>query len=64
MVPCVGEISSVASRADGVLRPPKEHCDLRYVQWSRAVLEHLWNTMAVHGWGPLVILRPLRSQAV
>lgn len=56
MVPRVGEISTVASGADGVLRPPEEHRDLRYVEWSSAVLEHLWNKTAVHGWGRLVIL--------
>ena len=50
MVPRVREISPVASGADGVFRPPKEDGDLRYVEWSGAVLEHLWSQTAVHGW--------------
>jgi hypothetical protein len=64
MVPRVSEISPVASGADGVLRPPKEHGDLSYVERSGAVLEHLWNKPTVHGWGPLVILKLFWSQAV
>jgi hypothetical protein len=64
MVPRVGEISPVASGTDDVLCPPKEDGDLRYVEWSGAVLEHLWNKTAVHSGGPLVILRRFRSYAV
>ena len=63
MVPRMGEISPVASGADSVLRPPEEHRDLRYLEWSGAVLEHLWNKTAVHGWEPLVIFRPFGSYA-
>ena len=50
----VFEFSSLAGRADGVLRPTQEDSDLSNVERSRAVLKHLWNTTAVHGWGSLV----------
>jgi hypothetical protein len=61
MVSGVRELSAVAGGTDGVFRPTQKDRDLGHVEWPRAVLEHLWNTTAVHGWGPLVILRPLRS---
>ncbi len=57
MVAVVLEISSFASRADGILRPTQEDCDLSNIERSRAVLEHLWNITAVHGWGSLVRIR-------
>ncbi len=56
MIPHVLKVSSLAGGADGVLRPSQKHCDLSDVEWSGAVLEHLWNKTVVHGWGPLVIL--------
>lgn len=57
MVAVVLEFSPFASRADGVLRPTQEDCDLSNVERPRAVLEHLWNKTAVHGWGSLVRIR-------
>jgi hypothetical protein len=51
------EVPSFAGRPNGILRPAEEHCDLGDVERSRAVLEHLWNTTAVHGWGSLVRIR-------
>ena len=63
MVPDVSERSSLASGTDGISRPSQEHRDLGDVEWAGAVLEHLWNKTAVHGRGPLVILRPFRSYA-
>ena len=56
MVSGVRQLSAVAGSADFVLRPTQEHPDLSDIEWSSAVLEHLWNKTAVHGWGPLVIL--------
>ncbi len=50
------EVAALARRTDGVLRPPEEDCDLGDVERSRAVLEHLWNTNVVDGWGSLVNL--------
>ena len=56
MVAIVVEVSSLAGRANGVLRPAEEHRDLGDVERSRTVLEHLWNTTVVHRWGPLVMI--------
>jgi len=56
MIAEMHQICSVAGSADAVLRPSEEYRDLSHVEWPRAVLEHLWNKTAVHGWGPLVIL--------
>ena len=50
------ELSAFARRPDRVLRPAEQNGGLAYVERARAVLEHLWNKTAVHGWGPLVIL--------
>ncbi len=50
----VFEFSSLAGRADGVLRPTQEHCDLGDIERPSPVLEHLWNRTVVHGWGSLV----------
>ena len=60
MVSGMGQISSLAGSANAVLPPAEEHCDLGYVEWPGAVLEHMWNKTAVHGLGPLVILTLLR----
>ena len=54
MVPRVLEITSRAGCAHGILRPAKEHRDLGDVEWSRPVLEHLWNMILVHRQGRLV----------
>ena len=51
----VREFAPFAGRPDSILRPPEEDCDLGDVERTRAVLEHLWNTIVVHGWGPLVM---------
>ncbi len=56
MIPDVLKVSSLAGGTDGVLRPAQEHRDLSDVQWSGAVLEHLWNKTVAHGWGSLAIL--------
>ena len=63
MIPHVLKVSSLAGGADGVLRPSQKHCDLSDVEWSGAVLEHLWNKTAVHDRGSLVILRLRREPA-
>ena len=55
------EISALAGRANGILRPTQKHRDLSDVERPRAVLEHLWNTTVVHGWGWLV-RKPLRRR--
>ena len=60
MVPEVSELSPVASGPDSFSRPSQEHGDLSDVEWSRTVLEHLWNTNFVERWGPLVIVRRSR----
>ena len=44
------QISVVASSADGVLRPPKEHGRLSHVERAGAILEHLWNKTVVDRW--------------
>ena len=54
MITLVREFSSLAGGSDSILCPTEEHSDLSNVEWPRAVLEHLWNTTAVHGWGSLV----------
>ncbi len=51
------EFSQFARCADGVLRPAQEHCYLGNIEGPRPVLEHLWNTIFVHGWGRLVMGR-------
>ena len=53
MVPGVREFSALAGGADDVLRPPEQHGDLRDLEGSGAVLEHLWNTTVVDRWGRL-----------
>ncbi len=55
MIAEMRQISSLACNANAVLRPAEEYRDLPHVEWPRAVLEHLWNTILVHGWGPLVM---------
>jgi hypothetical protein len=50
------EFSSLAGRPDRVARPSEENCRLADIERTGAVLEHLWNKTAVHGWEPLVIL--------
>ncbi len=55
MVALMREFPTLASRPDRVLRPPQEDCDLRDVERSGPVLEHLWNTTVVHRWGWLVM---------
>ena len=57
------EVSALAGCSDGVLRPAQENGDLSDVERSRTVLEHLWNTILVHGWGRLVMSRPGRCLA-
>jgi len=60
MISAVCQLSSLAGSAYGVRRPAQEHRDLRDIEWpSPVVLEHLWNKTAVHGRGPLVIVRSL-----
>jgi hypothetical protein len=54
MIAHMREMSPLTGCPDGVLRPTEEHSNLSNVEWPRAVLEHLWNTTAVHGWGSLV----------
>ena len=56
MIPHMREFSSLAGRPDRVARPSEENCRLADIEWTGAVLEHLWNKTAVHGWEPLVIL--------
>jgi len=51
----VRELSAVARRTHSFLRPTEENGDLSNVERSRAILEHLWNTKVVDGWGSLVI---------
>jgi hypothetical protein len=51
MVALMREFPTLASRPDRVLRPPQEDCDLRDVERSGPVLEHLWNT--IWPWNPL-----------
>jgi hypothetical protein len=53
----VREVAALARSPDGVLRPSEENGSLGHVERSRAVLEHLWNTNVVHGWGRLVMVR-------
>jgi hypothetical protein len=59
----VREVSAFAGRPHCVLRPAEQHGSLGYVERPRAVLEHLWNTNVVDGWGPLVIPRLYRRYA-
>ena len=63
MVPEVNQMSSVASSTDRISRPSEPHRDLGDVEWPGAVLEHLWNKTAVHGWGALVSVGFFRSRA-
>jgi len=49
----VREVSGFACGANGIARPAQEHRDLGDIELTCAVLEHLWNTTAVHGWGSL-----------
>ena len=56
MVSAVRQLSSLAGSAHGVLRPAEDNGSLGDVERSRPVVEHLWNTTAVHGWGSLVRL--------
>jgi hypothetical protein len=56
VITLVREVAALARSPDGVLGPPEENGSLSDVERARAVLEHLWNKTAVHGWGPLVIL--------
>ena len=51
------EVAALARGPDGVLSPAQENSDLSDIEGSSAVLEHLWNTTVVHGWGSLVITR-------
>jgi len=60
MVALVFEFSSLASSADSVLRPAQENGGLGDIERPRPVLEHLWNTTVVHGWGSLVMVLPDR----
>ena len=62
MITLVREFSSLAGGSDSILCPTEEQSDLSNVECPRAVLEHLWNTTAVHGWGSLVSHRSLRCQ--
>jgi len=55
MVALVFKFSSLAGRADGILRPTQKHRNLCDIEGTRAVLEHRWNTTVVHGWGSLVM---------
>jgi hypothetical protein len=57
MIPPVCEFAPRTGCPDGVLRPAEEACDLGDVERSRTVLEHLWNTTVVEGWGSLVRVR-------
>jgi hypothetical protein len=54
MVPCVREVSALASVADRISRPSQEYRGLGHVEWPGTVLEHLWNKTAVDRLGPLV----------
>ena len=54
MVALVFEFSSLAGRADSVLRPTQKHSGLCDIERTCAVLEHRWNTTVVHRWGWLV----------
>jgi len=63
MVPEVSEVSPLTGGTDGISCPSQEHRDLSDVEWTGTVLEHLWNKMAVHRRGPLVILTPYRLHA-
>ena len=47
------KLTSLARGSDSILCPTQENCGLSHVEWSRAVLEHLWNTNVVHRWGRL-----------
>ena len=49
------EVAALARGPDGVLSPAQENSDLSDIEGSSAVLEHLWNTTVVHGWGSLVM---------
>lgn len=63
VVALVSEVSAIAGSSDSVSGPPEEDGGLGYVERQSPVLEHLWNTNAVDGWGSLVILRLLRRYA-
>ena len=63
MITLVRQVAALARRPDGILCPAEENGDLSDVERSRAVLEHLWNTNVVDGWGSLVILRSFRCYA-
>ena len=54
MIAHMREKSPLTGCPDGVLRPAEENGSLGDVERSGAILEHLWNKTAVHGWGPLV----------
>ena len=54
MVAQIFEFSPFTRRADSLPRPTQEHRNLGDVERSHAILEHLWNTTAVHRWGSLV----------
>ena len=63
MIAEVREFSPFAGRTDRVLCPPEENRHLGDVERTHAVLEHLWNTTVVHGWGSLVSFRLYRPDA-
>jgi hypothetical protein len=54
VITLVREVAALASCSDGILRPAQENGSLSDVERSRAILEHLWNTNVVDGWGSLV----------
>jgi len=60
MVAGVAQFTSFARVSDGIATPTEQDRCLPYIERARAVLEHLWNTNAVDGWGSLVIRRLLR----